>query len=231
MAEPSSFGDKVYEILPDDYTQYDVSFKIIVIGDSGVGKSCLTNKATRNIFEDNYHATVGFEFFTFNLKINDKIVKLQIWDTCGQELYRSLISNFYRNTSLAILVYSVTSEISFQNVDMWLKELRTNAAPDVKVILIGNKIDLVDERVISKEQGEIFSKKNKINKFVEASAKNGINTQSTFVEIGFLLYEDYLKYKDDDFTMSSEGSIKSMESNGNASKLDKKIKRKKAKCC
>ena len=122
MAEPSSFGDKVYEILPDDYTQYDVSFKIIVIGDSGVGKSCLTNKATRNIFEDNYHATVGFEFFTFNLKINDKIVKLQIWDTCGQELYRSLISNFYRNTSLAILVYSVTSEISFQNVDMWLKE-------------------------------------------------------------------------------------------------------------
>ena len=231
MTEPSNTPDKQYEILPDDYTQYDVSFKIIVIGDSGVGKSCLTNKATRNIFEDNYHATVGFEFFTFNLKINDKIVKLQIWDTCGQELYRSLISNFYRNTSLAIIVYSVTSELSFQNVDMWLKELRTNAAPDVKVILIGNKIDLVDERVISKEQGEIFSKKNKINKFVEASAKNGINTQSTFVEIGFLLYEDYLKYKDDDFTMSSEGSIKSIESKGNASKLDKKIKRKKAKCC
>ena len=230
MAEPSNIADKQYEILPDDYTQYDVSFKIIVIGDSGVGKSCLTNKATRNIFEDNYHATVGFEFFTFNLKINDKIVKLQIWDTCGQELYRSLISNFYRNTSLAIIVYSVTSELSFQNIDMWLKELRTNAAPDVKVILIGNKIDLVDERVISKEQGEIFSKKNKINKFVEASAKNGINTQSTFVEIGFLLYEDYLKYKDDDFTMSSEGTIKSIESKGNRSKLDKKIKRK-MKCC
>ena len=230
MAEPSNIADKQYEILPDDYTQYDVSFKIIVIGDSGVGKSCLTNKATRNIFEDNYHATVGFEFFTFNLKINDKIVKLQIWDTCGQELYRSLISNFYRNTSLAIIVYSVTSELSFQNIDMWLKELRTNAAPDVKVILIGNKIDLVDQRVISKEQGEIFSKKNKINKFVEASAKNGINTQSTFVEIGFLLYEDYLKYKDDDFTMSSEGTIKSIESKGNRSKLDKKIKRK-MKCC
>ena len=231
MTEPSNTPDKQYEILPDDYTQYDVSFKIIVIGDSGVGKSCLTNKATRNIFEDNYHATVGFEFFTFNLKINDKIVKLQIWDTCGQEIYRSLISNFYRNTSLAILVYSVSSEISFQNVDMWLKELRTNAAPDVKVILIGNKIDLVDERVVSKEQGEIFSKKNKINKFVEASAKKGINTQSTFIEIGFLLYEDYLKYKDDDFTVSSEGSVKSVESRGNTSKLDKKIRRKKKSCC
>ena len=83
-----------YELLPDDYTQYDVSFKIIIIGDSGVGKSCIINKSTKNIFEENYHATVGFEFFNFNLKINGHIVKLQIWDTCGQELYRSLITNF-----------------------------------------------------------------------------------------------------------------------------------------
>jgi len=96
-----------YEILPDDYTQYDLSFKLIVIGDSGVGKSCLSNKATRNIFDDKYNATVGFEFFSFNIKINDKVIKLQIWDTCGQEIYRSLITNFYRNSSLAIMVYSI----------------------------------------------------------------------------------------------------------------------------
>ena len=231
MTEQNTIINKEYEIMPDDYTEYDVSFKIIVIGDSGVGKSCLTTKVTKNIFEENYHATVGFEFFTFNIKINDKIIKLQIWDTCGQELYRSLISNFYRNTSLAIIVYSVTSESSFQDIDMWLKELRTHAAPDVKVILIGNKIDLEDERVISREQGENFSKKNKLNKFVETSAKNGINTQSTFIEIGFLLYEDYLKYKDDDFTLSSDGSIKSNESKENISKLDKKIRKKKKGCC
>ena len=93
-----------YEILPEDSTQYDLSFKMIVIGDSGVGKSCLTNKATKNIFEESYNATVGFEFFTFNIKINNKIIKLQVWDTCGQELYRSLITNFYRNSSLAIMV-------------------------------------------------------------------------------------------------------------------------------
>jgi small GTP-binding protein len=96
-----------YEILPDDYTQYDLSFKLIVIGDSGVGKSCLTLKATKNIFENNYNATVGFEFFTFNIKVNDKVLKLQIWDTCGQEIYRSLITNFYRNSSLAIMVYAI----------------------------------------------------------------------------------------------------------------------------
>jgi small GTP-binding protein len=98
--------DKIL-ILPDDYSQYDLSFKIIVIGNSGVGKSCLTIKATKNLFETAYSATVGFEFFTFNVKINEKVVKLQIWDTCGQEVYRSLITNFYRNSSLAILVYAI----------------------------------------------------------------------------------------------------------------------------
>jgi small GTP-binding protein len=96
-----------YEILAEENPQYDLSFKLIVIGDSGVGKSCLTMKATKNLFENNYSATIGFEFFTFNIKINEKIVKLQIWDTCGQEIYRSLITNFYRNSSLAMMVYSI----------------------------------------------------------------------------------------------------------------------------
>ena len=99
--------DLQYTILADDYMQYDLSFKLIVIGDPGVGKSCLTMKATKNLFENIYSATVGFEFFTFNVKINDKFVKLQIWDTCGQEIYRSLITNFYRNSSLAMMVYSI----------------------------------------------------------------------------------------------------------------------------
>lgn len=95
------------EILPEDYSNYDLSFKIIVIGDSGVGKSCLTMRATKNLFDSNYNATVGFEFFTFNVRINNQIVKLQVWDTCGQEIYRSLIINFYRNASLAIMVYGI----------------------------------------------------------------------------------------------------------------------------
>jgi len=103
------------EVLPDEYSQYDLSFKLIVIGDSGmwyfceigVGKSCLTLKATKNIFEDNYNATVGFEFCTFSVRIEGKVIKLQIWDTCGQETYRSLITNFYKNSSLAFMVYAI----------------------------------------------------------------------------------------------------------------------------
>jgi len=95
------------EILKEDYPNYDLSFKIIVIGNSGVGKSCLAVQATKSIFENNYVATVGFEFFSFNLKMDGKVIKLQIWDTCGQEIYRSLITNFYRNSSLAIIVYAI----------------------------------------------------------------------------------------------------------------------------
>lgn len=96
-----------YEILPDDFNQNDLVFKVIIIGDSGVGKSCLTIKAIKNTFQDEHNSTIGFEFYTFNVKINDKSIKLQIWDTCGQEVYRSLINSFYRNACLAILVYSI----------------------------------------------------------------------------------------------------------------------------
>ena len=134
MSEP--IEQKDYEILPDDYTQYDLSFKIIVIGDSGVGKSCFTNKATKNFFEEDYNATIGFEYFNFNIKLSDKIIKLQIWDTCGQELYRSLITNFYRNASLAIIVYEVTSLDSFNNVEMWLRELRIHSSPNIKIVFV-----------------------------------------------------------------------------------------------
>lgn len=96
-----------YELLPEEINSYDLSFKVIVIGDSYVGKSCLTQKATKNNYNSCYNATVGFEFYTFNMKINDKVIKLQIWDTCGQEIYKSLILNFYRSCSCAIIVYAI----------------------------------------------------------------------------------------------------------------------------
>ena len=185
-----------YEILSEDYTSFDMSFKLIVIGDSGVGKSCLTNNAIKNTFDDAYNATVGFEFFTFNIRFNGKVVKLQIWDTCGQELYRSLITNFYRNSSLAMMVYSINSKESFDNVEMWLRELRTHSNPDVKVFLIGNKSDLEAEREVTTEQGENFYKQNNLSLFMESSAKTGFNTQKIFIKAAEILYEDYKKYND-----------------------------------
>ena len=218
-----------YEILSEDYTSFDMSFKLIVIGDSGVGKSCLTNNAIKNTFDDAYNATVGFEFFTFNIKLNGKVVKLQIWDTCGQELYRSLITNFYRNSSLAMMVYSINSKESFDNVEMWLRELRTHSNPDVKVFLIGNKSDLEAEREVTTEQGENFYKQNNLSLFMESSAKTGFNTQKIFVKAAEILYEDYNKYKDD----NSSNDMGSTDENNvnNRQKLDIHNNKNKKGCC
>ena len=217
-----------YEILPEDSTQYDLSFKMIVIGDSGVGKSCLTNKATKNIFEESYNATVGFEFFSFNIKMFEKIIKLQIWDTCGQELYRSLITNFYRNASLAIMVYAINNKDSFDNIDIWLKELRMHSNPDSKAFLIGNKIDLENERKVSREQGEEYSNQNNFSLFMESSAKTGFNAQKIFIEAARILYNNYLKYKDKNADNNSV--FKTMKNNDN-NQLIGNTQKKSTGCC
>ena len=193
------------ELLPEDYAQYDISFKIIVIGDSGVGKSCLTTQAVRNNFEEFYTATVGFEFLTFNMRINNNVLKLQIWDTCGQEVYKSLISNFYRNSSLALILYAINNQDSFIHAETWLNDLKNQANPNVRVFLVGNKSDLENERVISKEQGEKFKEEKKLDKFIETSAKTGENARGALLEAAKLLYKDYLKAKQ---TLANGGKSK-----------------------
>ena len=228
----SSNGDNPdYENL-----HHDFSFKMIVIGDAGVGKSCLTGRAIKDKFDveysptvgfefltfstkiDNkiiklqiwdtcgqevyrslitnfYSPTVGFEFFTFNIKINDKCIKLQIWDTCGQEVYRSLISSFYRNSSLAMMVYSINSRESFIHINQWLKEVKIHSHPDVKIILVGNKSDLENERSVTKEEAQKFKDENEILYFEEASAKTGLNAKEVFNEAAKILYEEHKRYK------------------------------------
>ena len=238
MTDPGT--EEQYEILPDDYTQFDLSFKIIVVGDCSVGKSSFTNKATKNIFNDDYNATIGFEFFTFNIKMYGKIIKLQIWDTCGQELYRSLITNFYRNSSFAIVIYAVNSQKSFDNLEIWFRELRTHANPDIKTILVGNKIDLKDERQVTTKQGEDFANLNHVYKFIESSAKEGINTTSTFIYIAKLLYEEHTKledYSEQDKESTEKFKINdSLSTTYQQSKIEKKKNqeekdREKKKCC
>ena len=183
------------ELLPEDFAQYDISFKVIVIGDSGVGKSCLTTQAVRQNFEEFYTATVGFEFLTFNMRINNNVLKLQIWDTCGQEVYKSLKSNFYRNSSLALILYAIDNSDSFRHAETWLNDLKQQANPNVKIFLVGNKSDLEDKRVITKEEGEKFKEEKNLDKFIETSAKTGENAQEVLLEAAKLLYKDYLKAK------------------------------------
>ena len=208
------------ELLPEDYAQYDISFKIIVIGDSSVGKSCLTTQAVRNKFIDFYQTTVGFEFLTFNLRINTNVVKLQVWDTCGQEVYKSLISNFYRNSSLALIVYAINNRNSFEHAEIWLNELKNKSNPKVRIFLVGNKCDLENTRVVSKEEGENFKNEKNLDKFIETSAKTGENARNVLLEAAKMLFKDYLKVKE------------KIKNNGNdGDTLERKNGKNRSKCC
>ena len=178
-------------------------------------------QATKKKFENNYLATVGFEFFVFNMKIKDKTIKLQIWDTCGQEIYRSLITNFYRSSALALICYSVNDIKSFEEIEIWLKQVKMNSDPDCKVFLIANKIDLPD-RVVTTEQGIDCKKEHDFECYMETSAKTGVNVKELFVNCALALYKELPKYikqreilenerKHNQFNLNDEG-IKSEES-------------------
>ena len=213
------------ELLPEDYPQYDLSFKLIFIGDSSVGKSCLTTKAVKNNFEEYYQATVGFEFLTFNMKVNDKVVKLQIWDTCGQEIYKSLISNFYRNSSLAVLVYAIDNKESFTHVENWLNDLKSQANEDVRIFLVGNKADLEEDRKVSKEEGEKYKLDQHLDLFMETSAKTGQNARNVLVEAAKILYNDYLKFDE-----NNSGNVPTPKKKG-TELIAKPAKKEKKGCC
>jgi small GTP-binding protein len=221
----STVEDYKIEMLPEDYPQYDLSFKLIFIGDSGVGKSCLTTKAVKNNFEEYYQATVGFEFLTFNMKVNDKVIKLQIWDTCGQEIYKSLISNFYRNSSLAVIIYAIDNKESFNHAENWLNDLKSQANPDVRIFLVGNKADLEEDRKVSKEEGEKYREEQHLDLFLETSAKTGHNARNVLVEAAKILYKDYLKF--DENNKGGEDRLKINK----GEQLIKKGKKDKKGCC
>jgi small GTP-binding protein len=166
-----------------------INFKLIIIGDSGVGKSSLLKRAVQNAFESNYQATIGFEFLLMHFKVNDLKIKLQIWDTCGEEMYRSLVQGFYRNTSLAIIVYDISRKKSFEALEIWLKDLRQHTEADIPVFIVGNKMDL--DRDVSAEEAKIFSVSNRTKFFTECSAKTGENVKEIFFKAAQYLYDTY----------------------------------------
>jgi len=171
-----------------------INFKLIIIGDSGVGKSSLLKRAVQNRFDESYNATIGFEFLLMHFKVNELKIKLQIWDTCGQEMYRSLVQGFYRNTSLAIIVYDVNNKKSFEDLDVWIRDLRQHTEPDIPIFIAGNKSDL--EKKVTTEEAKIFSQSNRTGYFAECSAKSGYNVKEIFNEAAKFLYEHYKKFKE-----------------------------------
>ena len=183
---------------------YDTIFKIVIVGDSGVGKTNLITRYLKNDFKPETKATIGVEFSDKKYIYKNKNIKIQIWDTAGQERYRSLTSMYYKGAKGAIFVYDISSKNSFENIDKWLIEMKKTADENIKIILIGNKCDLIEKREVKEDDGKIKAKDLNVP-FMETSALNCINVEKAFnflieeianLEINFEEDFDFEDFKD-----------------------------------
>ena len=182
-------------MMDDD--SYELLYKIIIIGDSNVGKSNILSRYTKDQFQGNSKATVGVELGTKFVKVEGVGAKLQIWDTAGQERYRSLTSSYYKGCHGCFIVYDITNEASFQSISTWYEQAVKEAGKDVSIILVGNKCDLESERKVSKEQGE--EKARSMNaSFFETSALSKVNIDDIFNEIVNNIFQRTKGQKNDD---------------------------------
>jgi len=164
--------------------EHDFFFKILLIGDSGVGKSCLLLRFADDSYTDTHISTIGVDFKLKTLKINEKTVKLQIWDTAGQERFRTITSSYYRGAQGIILVYDCSDRESFNNVKQWMGEIDRYACENVNKLLVGNKCDLTAEnaKTVDSNTAKEFADSYEIP-FVETSAKTGLNVEKCFMQI------------------------------------------------
>ena len=153
--------------------------KIIIIGNQSVGKTNIVTRYVKGEFSEDYMITIGMDFLTCNLKSDDKIFKLRLWDTAGSEKFRSITKGYYSNTCCALIVYDITNQNSFDSVKKWIEDVKNYADKDTHLVLVGNKIDLKDQRKISKEDGQNLATQNGMD-FYESSALTGENINNIF---------------------------------------------------
>ncbi|KAL6950193.1 Rab GTPase ypt32 [Hanseniaspora vineae] len=174
--------------------EYDILFKLVLIGDSGVGKSNLLTRFTANEFNIDSKSTIGVEFANRIVQIEGKKIKAQIWDTAGQERYRAITSAYYRGAMGALIVYDITKSKSYENCSDWLKELKENADSNIVIGLIGNKSDLAHNRSVPTEEARNFAQENHLL-FTETSALENDNVERAFGELITAIYNIYKRHQ------------------------------------
>uniref|UniRef100_A0A7N0SY52 Uncharacterized protein n=1 Tax=Kalanchoe fedtschenkoi TaxID=63787 RepID=A0A7N0SY52_KALFE len=202
---------------------YDYLFKLVLIGDSGVGKSNLLSRFTKNEFNLESKSTIGVEFATRSLNVDGKIIKAQIWDTAGQERYRAITSAYYRGAVGALLVYDVTRRATFENVERWLNELRNHTDPNIVVMLVGNKSDLRHLIAVTTEDGKSFAERESLY-FIETSALEATNVENAFTELLTQIYHIVSK-------RAIEGEGATSTAPGQGEKINIKDSSAKRTCC
>jgi len=164
------------------HPEYDYLFKLLLIGDSGVGKSCLLLRFADDTYTETYISTIGVDFKIRTIEIDGKVIKLQIWDTAGQERFRTITSSYYRGAHGIIVVYDVTDDESFQAVERWMHEIERYAGNDVNKMMVGNKCDLVAKKKVEYATAKEFADNNGIP-FFETSAKDNQNVENAFMDL------------------------------------------------
>uniref|UniRef100_A0A3Q3DES6 small monomeric GTPase n=1 Tax=Hippocampus comes TaxID=109280 RepID=A0A3Q3DES6_HIPCM len=155
---------------------YDYLFKLLLIGDSGVGKTCLLFRFSEDSFNTTFISTIGIDFKIRTIELDGKRVKLQIWDTAGQERFRTITTAYYRGAMGIMLVYDISNEKSFENIKNWIRNIEEHASSDVEKMVLGNKCDMSDRRQVSKDRGEKLAIDYGV-KFLETSAKSSLNVE------------------------------------------------------
>ena len=210
--------------MEEENTNYELLYKIIIIGDAAVGKSNILTRYSKNEFSENTRSTVGVELGVKFIKVKGINTKIQIWDTAGQERYRSITSSYYKGSHGCFIVYDITNESSFNNVEKWYEYVQKEAGKNISIILVGNKCDLENERKITKEKGQEKAKNLKCA-FFETSALSGVNISQIFEELTNNIYDSTGGNKnDEEFDIEFENDNKGVN-------LNKDETLKKKKCC
>lgn len=201
---------------------YDYLFKLLLIGNSSVGKSSILLRFADNTFTDNFLPTIGVDFKIKTFELQQKIIKMQIWDTAGQERFKTITSSYYRGAHAVLIVYDITDRQSFSDVENWLIETEKHASDGITRLLVGNKSDLESKRVVMSEEGKNFAANNGLE-FIETSSKNNVNIEDAFLTVAKKIKEKVQKLEE-----------KSQGKGGSAKKITVKIDTKDkgdGKCC
>ena len=187
------------------------SYKFIIIGSSGVGKTAIMKRLVENTFSTDSQSTIGVEFDSTSIEVDGQSVKLQIWDTAGQERFRSIAKAYFRNAVGVILVFDITERKTFDDVNMWLNDVHTLCDPSACVILIGNKSDLASSRVVTMAEAENFAAHHQLT-YLETSARLGDNVKDAFVRVATAIYRKDKKPTINPSQLSAQGNTQPKKS-------------------